>query len=107
MEVRWSFHMSRFGAHPAKSERIEIREDGIGSYEIDAGEGVLRCSKRVSPALHRKAVEAARAVIAGGGCSKAPPKREMPTTSIEVGYDGTISDTYDSHGVSAGVKIRF
>ena len=26
---------------------------------------------------------------------------------FEVGYDGTISDTFDSHGVSAGVKIRF
>jgi uncharacterized protein with beta-barrel porin domain len=26
---------------------------------------------------------------------------------FEVGYDGTISDTFDSHGVSAGIKVRF
>jgi uncharacterized protein with beta-barrel porin domain len=27
--------------------------------------------------------------------------------NFEVGYDGTISDTFDSHGVSAGIKVRF
>jgi uncharacterized protein with beta-barrel porin domain len=26
---------------------------------------------------------------------------------FEVGYDGTISDAFDSHGVSAGIKVRF
>ena len=26
---------------------------------------------------------------------------------FEVGYDGTISDTFDSHGVNAGIRIRF
>lgn len=26
---------------------------------------------------------------------------------FEVGYDGTISDTFDSHGLNAGIKIRF
>lgn len=26
---------------------------------------------------------------------------------VTVGYDGTISSAFDSHGVSAGIKIRF
>ena len=115
MAVRWTLHLPSVGGRPWTRQHLEVKEDGTGLWEADTGGGdgdvtealterpnasrkVIRCGKRLDPALQRKLVDAARRAMSVGCSEEAPPIDAASTTMALVSQGQVQSCTVTRSG---------
>jgi len=102
--MRWTLHLPSVGGRPWTRQHFEVKQDGSAIWESDTGGGdgdvtealterpnaarkVVRCGKRIDPALQRALVDAARRAMSAG-CSLDAPPIDAASVTMTVSWQG-------------------